>query len=200
MTLKNLNNSFSFPDDFYEALCFLTVAELKFLCQKVGVSAVGKKGDIIARLRTYFKTGETVSLPAIPSASKAQKGKESLLSPETLILKGVYKNDLKTRAFMKTLVGDDFHFTAFGQDWIKERWIVGNPPTYGEFARFWRGEKTRRQRQKAQPKEEWAYLNFTQQYLEMNPQATRQEITQAWEQERQRKVQLVKDYFNAHCV
>ncbi len=61
-----------------------------------------------------------------------------------MILKGSYKNDLKTRLFFKNIVGDHFHFTAFGIDWINEKWMEGNPPTYRDYATMWQSEVDRR--------------------------------------------------------
>lgn len=62
--------------------------------------------------------------------------------------------------FLKKLIGDYFHFTAFGVDWVDERWMDGNPPTYQEFVDMWRAEYKRRQETPANPKEEWAYINL----------------------------------------
>ena len=56
------------------------------------------------------------------------------------MLKGGYKNDLKTRIFFKSIIGDYFHFTAFGIDWLKEQWMKGEPPTYKKFADMWTKE------------------------------------------------------------
>ncbi|XVN42631.1 MAG: hypothetical protein RCG15_08655 [Candidatus Rickettsia vulgarisii] len=57
------------------------------------------------------------------------------LHPNTLMLKGSYKNDLRNRQFFKQLIGEHFHFTAIAIDWLNDRWMQGlpPPPTYQEF-------------------------------------------------------------------
>ncbi len=76
----------------------------------------------------------------LPAVSCASKGLKSDLHPEALILSGPYKNDLRTRNFVKDLVGEHFHFTAAGIDWIRACWERGKPPTYKEFADWWQAE------------------------------------------------------------
>lgn len=94
---------------------------------------------------------------------------------------------------MKSLVGNHFHFTAFGQDWIKERWLARKPPTYRQFADFWQKEYKARQKKPAAPKKEWAYINFTRALIQKNPNATRKEISAGWKKERLAQVQKAKD-------
>jgi hypothetical protein len=173
------------------SLAFLNVKELKTIALKLFISEKGKKGQIIARIIYFAKTGEKQKLPQIPKKSYAVRGVDYPLNPNSLILKGAYKNDLKTRLFFKKLIGDYFHFTAFGVDWIDEQWMDGNPPTYQEFADMWRSEYKRRQETPANPKEEWAYINFVQQYLNINPTTTRDSLTNAWKIERQKNKEIV---------
>jgi len=178
--------------ELFDALHYMHVSELKEVCTQLNLPLQGKKGDLIHRIQTFVQTGQIVILKSLPDVSKAQKGVEYPLLPETLALYGSYKNDQRTRAFMKTLVGDHFHFTAFGQDWMKERWQAGNPPTYREFAEFWQAEYVRRQTKKASPKQEWAYLTFIQKYLAEHPQASKNTIVVEWEKVRTLKVNKAK--------
>lgn len=168
------------------ALHYLHMTELKDLCKKLKLPTFGKKGEIIRRICRYLKDGTILQKPIIPEISKA-KNLKSKLTPSSLILKGSYKNDDATRKFMKTLVGNHFHFTAFGQEWIQNRWMRGNPPNYSEFAAFWKLEYEERKKRKASPKQEWAYLNFIQTYGKKYGTATQQEIVKAWEQERKKQ-------------
>ena len=111
----------------------------------------------------------------------------NLLDKETLMLKGAYKNDLKTRLFFKQLIGEYFHFTAFGIDWLNDRWMEGKPPTYQEFAEMWHKEYEKRKKTPVPPKEEWAYINFVQNSLSISPTASQESINHAWECERQKQ-------------
>lgn len=175
-----------------EALYYMNMEELKQACEELELSVIGKKRDLIHRMLTFIQTGKIVKIKPIPALSKAEKGREYPLSAKTVILYGAYKNDLKTRLFMKKLVGDYFHFTAFGQDWMKERWYAGNPPTYAEFADFWIREYNHRKISKANPKQEWAYLNFIQRYTKQHPQTSKDSMMAAWKKQRAEKAAVAQ--------
>ena len=175
------------------SLLYLHVAELKDILLQFKLPIDGKKIALIQRIIHFFETGNVLHNPKIPEISKARPGMNYPLLSETLILKDAYKNDLVTRMFFKKLIGEYFHFTAFGIDWINERWFVGNPPTYKEFADMWQAEYARRKNSKASPKEEWAYINFTQKHIEANRNASHDEIVGAWNAERARHVAIVRE-------
>jgi len=168
-----------------ESLYYLKVKELREIVEKLKLSNKGRKKQIIKRILYFIKMGKELVEPQIPVISCAQAGKIYPLSSETLILKGSYKNDLKTRLFFKKLVGDHFHFTAFGIDWLNERWLKGNPPTYQEFADMWIIEKEKRKKNKKSPKKEWAYINFVQNFLKAYPNSSHKVLTSAWNLERE---------------
>lgn len=167
-----------------KALLYLHVGELKGLCLEMGVHDKGVKGVLISRVLHFVRSGEAITEPVIPAVSKAKRNVAYPLHPETLMLKGAYKNDLETRLFFKQLIGEHFHFTAFGIDWLNDRWLKGEPPTYLEFAEMWKVEHAKRKQLGSTPKEEWAYINFAQNLVRLNPQATRDEIIKGWDIER----------------
>lgn len=176
-------------EELKKDIYFLNMGELKKLSRLLNLSEVGKKKDLIQRILIFLETGKVFKARVIPEDSKAKWGVSYPLSSETLILYGNYKNDHATRLFMKTLVGDHFHFTARGQDWIKERWLEGKPPTYAEFAAFWSHQYENQK--KGPPKQEWAYLNFVQGYVHKFPKSKKPEIMEAWKKTREEKVQRV---------
>lgn len=141
----------------HDALHYMNMAELNDVCSELKIPHVGMKATIIARIMYFLETGKILTEPIILDISRAKKHQVVLLRPESLILYGTYKNDLATRLFFKKLIGEHFHFTAVGHDWIKVRWLEGNRPTYQEFADFW--EEARRLN-KICPKQKWAYLSF----------------------------------------
>jgi hypothetical protein len=100
---------------------------------------------------------------------------------------------LATRNFFKQLIGSHFHFTAQGIDWLREQWLKGTPPTYADFAREWQAEYERNKTQKRAPKQEWAYIRFVQEYMHLYPQASKSEVTAAWNAQRQKYVKTVQD-------
>jgi len=120
--------------DLKESLFFLNIKELKELCVKLSLAFKGKKIELINRIVHFVEHVEKLITPKFPQNVYAKKGTNYDLSPNAYILKNAYKNDLKTRMFFKNIIGDHFHFTAYGQDWINYRWLNGNPPTYQEFA------------------------------------------------------------------
>ncbi len=171
-------------------LPFFMVGELKDICEKFRLPTTGQKGNLIARILHFLATGTLKAEPQMPAYSRAPRGQRQPLTPHSLILFGDYKNDLVTRMFMKTLVGNHFHFTAFGQDWMKERWFEGNPPTYGEFAQFWQNEYTKRKKSEGSPKKEWALLTFVLAFKKKNPGVSREIVCAAWYEERLRQVSM----------
>lgn len=173
-------------------LYYFHVNELKEVCEQFKLPSSGKKKDLILRLLSYLKSGKKQELIGFPDSSRAEKGGKYPLQPKTKIVIGAYKNDLDTRMFFKKLIGDHFHFTAFGIDWINERWKKGDPPTYQEFALFWEKEYESRKIQKVKPKKEWAYLNFVQQCLKEHPEFSKAQVIKAWKFERNSNVEKAK--------
>jgi len=176
-----------------KALNFMKMEELRTVLRKMELPDKGKKVALIERIMHFIKTGETKKVLTFPAASKAQKGIVYPLHPDTLMMRGAYKNDLKARMFLKKLIGNHFHYTAFGIDWLTQRWLDSNPPTYQEFADFWQEETARRKKQKVGPKQEWAYLNFIKAFLTRYPNAERDDVMQAWEQVRNDNVKIARD-------
>lgn len=174
-----------------ESLMFLRVDELKDIAFRLSLVDKGNKMAIIMRILHFLETGHKLITPKFPEKSYSKRGMVYLLGKNELMLKGAYKNDSKTRIFFKKLIGDHFHFTAFGIDWLNERWMEGDPPTYQEFAQMWQEEQQKRKEMPVAPKEEWAYINFVQNFLLNSPAATRENINNAWKCERQRRKALI---------
>jgi hypothetical protein len=169
----------------------MKMAELKKVCKKLKISDAGKKAQLIKRIVIFIQTGRVMPLPKIPASSRVQNYPIQNLEPHALMLYGEYKNDAKTRAFFKKLIGSYFHFTAFGIDWLNDRWIQGKPPTYQEFADYWIKEKKQRILKKAKPKDEWAFIKFMQCMKKEEPNATKDDLMHAWKRLQANKAQLV---------
>ncbi len=177
--------------ELHAALLYLKMNQLKLVCERFALDSSGNKIALIERITTFINTGKKIISPVMPEKSKAKRRDHYPLAPQTVMLYGAYKNDLATRVFFKNLIGNHFHFTAYGIDWLNERWMAGNPPTYAEFAQFWKEEHLRRKTSKPQPKEEWKYINFTQEYISANPHASKDEIMAAWKDEQEKMVQKI---------
>ncbi len=168
------------------SLVFFHVSELKDLATNLSLLDKGNKMALIMRILHFLHTGKKLTVPKFPENSCAKRGQIYPIDLSSLMLKGSYKNDLKTRLFFKQFLGDHFHFTAFGIDWLNERWMHGNPPTYQEFAEMWQDEYKKRKNMPAAPKEEWAYINFVQKFLANSLEVSRESVNHAWECERQK--------------
>lgn len=179
-------------DVLFEALYYMNMQEIKDLCKIYDLPCQDKKGIIIDRIKHFMQTGEVLPKKKVPPISFAKKDVTYPLKPNTLILKGAYRNNLKTRKFFQTLIGELFHFTAFGQDWILDRWQRGKPPTYIEFAKYWQQQYVHRKKSVAKPKQEWAYLSFMQRFQKNQPLASKVQATVAWEKTRAEKVAKVR--------
>lgn len=180
----------------HKALLYLNMQQLKTICKRYTLDTIGNKGDLIERIITFIANGKKISVPSLPDASKAQQGKTYPLAPKTLILSGSYTNNLATRNFFKKLIGDHFHFTAYGNDWLTSRWMSGNPPTYQEFADYWENERVQRTQKKPNPKKEWAYINFLQDFYTQHPKAQKSVAMAAWKTKQQEMVELVWSMLN----
>lgn len=178
--------------ELFPALLYLNMSELKNICLHFKLPTQSEKIKLIESIKVYLTTGSITEQEQIPAISKAKPKTTYPLAPETMILKGSFKNDLKTRIFLKTLIGDHFHYTAYGIDWIKNNWVQGTPPTYAQFANYWQEEYLARQITKAPMKAEWAYLNFLDRYQKQHPTASKTQAIAAWKIERAAQVEKVK--------
>ena len=175
-----------------EALSYMHVDELKSQLEQLELSPKGfNKNELTERLIHYAVTGKELPPLKIPAISRAYRGAPNLFEPKGHMLYGSYKNDLATRNFFKQLIGKHFHFTARGVDWLRERWLEGNPPTYADFAAEWQAEYERNREQKRPPKQEWAYIRFVQEYMQRFPKASKKEVNSAWEVKRQDQIKKV---------
>ena len=182
--------------ELFAALLYLNMRELKSICLHFGLPTKSEKIKLIENIELYLTTGKITLQEQIPTASKAKPRTTYPLAPETMILKGSFKNDLQTRIFLKSLIGNHFHYTAYGIDWIKDHWMQGTPPTYAQFAIYWQTEYQARQTIKAPMKVEWAYLNFLDRYQKQYPTASKSQAIAAWKIEREIHVAKVKEMLN----
>ena len=166
---------------FYDALHFMKMSELKKGCLLISLPHSGNKNELIIRIMNFIQTGHITQLPKMPPQSLAKNRPPQSLIPSGLMLYGAYKNDAKSREFFKTLIGNHFHFTAFGIDWLNARWHQGNPPTYQEFALYWIDETQKNKHEKRPPKKEWAYINFLQRMQRDNPLKSKDELMAYWQ-------------------
>jgi len=170
-----------------DALHYMQVAELKQASLMLSLPDTGKKTELIERILVFIKEGQIKTVSLFPAQSRAKNYPFQALSLSSLILHGSYKNDLKTRNFFKQLIGPHFHFTAFGIDWLNNRWLQGKPPTYQEFADFWIQETHRRKQEGTTPKDEWMFIRFIQKMKKEEPASDKEYLMEIWKQLQKQK-------------
>jgi hypothetical protein len=178
--------------NFLNALNYLTTIELEELCSTLALPATGSRDQVIARIYRRVTTPPPSTTTLLPQVSLAKPGASYPLRKETLILKGSFKTNAATKNFLQKLAGPEFSFTPFSQDWISQQWQKGSPPTYDAFARYWKQEHARRQERIETPREEWAYETFKQQFSLKYPNATKQELADAWNILREKQCELAR--------
>jgi len=117
------------------ALLFFIMQELRQSCMQYQTPSKGTKMLLIERIVRLYDTHGILAEPTVPDCSKAKHGQHY-----ALMLKGADKNDLRTRLCFKKWIGEYFHFTAFGMDWLNARWLAGEPPTDKAFTIMWTAE------------------------------------------------------------
>ena len=179
-----------------DALYYMKMTELKNACLMLKLPSQGKKIELIKRIMTFVKSGKIIENPKLSEKSLAKNYPAQYLSPDSLMLYGSYKNDARTRAFFKNLIGSHFHFTACGLDWLNDRWLKGNPPTYQEFANYWIEETKRHKLENPKPKDEWQFINFLQQMNKENPPLAKDDLMVKWKQLQASKLNQAKKILN----
>ena len=181
-----------------DALYYMKMDELKKACIMLSLPCKGKKLELIKRIILFVQTGKVTEPLIIPKQSHVSSFHVQQLNANALMLYGHYKNDAKTRAFFKTLIGPHFHFTAFGIDWLNERWAQSNPPTYQEFADYWIAETERRKQAKSEPKDEWQYIKFLQQMQKEQSLISKEELMARWKKLQADKADLAFEILKSH--
>lgn len=110
--------------------------ELQTFCRQNAMSATGSKLEITSRIKTFLETGEIIK-PAKKLRGKSPANKA--LSLGTIITEN-HRCSQHARAFFKTAIGPDFHFSTYIQDFFKNN--VGK--TYADAVSAWHEEEERK--------------------------------------------------------
>lgn len=176
----------------YKHFLYLYVDELRDYCKKLSLQHTGTKIDLIERIMCYVSYGKVLKVNQLPAQSMGNSKIQQEITLDTLMLKNVYKNDMKNRIFFKQIIGNHFHFTAHAIKWLKMRWHQGNPPTYREFIQIW--QKIYDNTYK--PLNEWAYIIF----IQNNKNLTKNELLTEWHKARSFHKQKVENIINNYLI
>lgn len=172
-----------------EAIYFLKVEELKQLIVQLNLGKpTGRKNDLIVTILSHFKI-KAQDHTVLGDYKLPNKHKANVTS-ETHIIPGKYTNGKKSREIFKELIGEHFHFTVYGMEWIKKCWEAEIYPSYNEFSQFWESEYHRR---KSGSDFKSLSTNRRVVFFRANKGLGKVELEAKWELERARNVAIVKN-------
>jgi len=169
----NLNKEISIEDfkDFY-----WLKSELMKFCRESGISSGDGKIEIANRISEYLETGKitkkaTTRKPKLPKATQPIT-KKTVLGIE-------YRTYKEKKEFLKSVIGNRFHFTIHLLNYFKEK---SGEKTYGDLIKEWYKE----QELKKDPnfaKEiapQFEYNTYIRDFMKDNPNKTRNDAIKYW--------------------
>ncbi len=169
----DLNKGISIKDfkDFY-----WLKSELMNFCREIGVSSSGGKIEITNRISEYLKTGKitksaTNKKPKLPKATQP-------ITKETVI--GIeYRTYKEKKEFLKSVIGNQFHFTIHLLDYFKEN---TGKRTYGDLIKEWYKEQELKKDpsfvKKIAP--QFEYNTYIRDFMKDNPNRKRNDAIKYW--------------------
>jgi len=172
-TRPNLTKEISIKDfkDFY-----WLKSELMIFCRELKISSSGGKIEIANRISEYLETGKVtkktiIKKPKLPKATQP-------ITEDTII--GIeYRTYKEKKEFLKSKIGNHFHFTIYLLDYFKKN---AGKKIYGELIQEWHKE----QKLKKDPnfiKEitpQFEYNTYIRDFLKNNPTKTKEIAIQHW--------------------
>ena len=168
-----LNNKISVNDfkDFY-----WLKSELMNFCQEIGISSSGGKIEIANRITEYLETGK-VTKKATTKKIKLPKATKPI-TEETII--GIeYRTYKEKKEFLKSKIGNQFHFTIHLLDYFKEE---TGTKTYGDLIKEWYKEVELKKDPnfKKEIAPQFEYNTYIRDFLKDNPSETKKIAIQYW--------------------
>ena len=169
----SLNKEISIKDfkDFYRLK-----SELIDFCREIGISSSGGKIEIANRISEYLETGK-VTKKATTKKIKLPKATQPITN-ETVI--GIeYRTYNEKKEFLKSKIGNKFHFTTHLLDYFKEN---SGKKTYNDLVQEWYKE----QKLKKDPNfvkkiaPQFEYNTYIRDFLKDNPGKTGKDAIKYW--------------------
>lgn len=137
--------------------------ELLRFCRAQGLPTWGAKEELTHRIDHFLTNGETIQ-SSRPAHKKRRIGVErNEISLETMLTKG-YTNSEINRAFFKSVIGPEFHFTTRFMRFCREH----PEATYGDAVMEWRREREERKTGKVRTEiaPQFEYNRFIRDFFE----------------------------------
>ena len=150
--------------------------ELTQFCKENGIPSVGGKIDIANRIKEYL---ETAKIPTITTNKKEKLPQATTPITKDTVIGIEYRTYIEKRDFLKSVIGNKFHFTAHLLDYFKK---YTGKKTYSDLIFEWHKE----QELNKDPnfcKEilpQFEYNTYIRDFLKDNPTQTRNEAIQYW--------------------
>lgn len=154
--------------------------ELLAFCRAQGLSTLGSKAALSARIARFLETGQrrAEEAPTAGQRPAPAAGMPLSFTRDSVIGKG-WRCSQALRAFLEREIGPGFHFDGVMRDFIHQQ--AGR--TLGEAIAAW--EAARQVPQKKDIPPQFEYNRHMRAYFEQHPGATRAEALEAWKQSRQ---------------
>jgi len=168
-----LDNKISIKDfkDFY----WLKVELIDF-CRDVGISGSGGKIEISNRISEYLETGK-VTIKTKTKKPTLRKSTQPITKDTVIGIE--YRSYKEKKDFLKSEIGNKFHFTAHILDYFKEN---AEKKTYQDLINEWHKE----QELKKDPNRvkviapQFEYNTYIRDFLKDNPNKTINEAIKYW--------------------
>jgi len=151
-------------------------SELMIFCREVGISSSGGKIEIANRIAEYLETGK-VTKKAATKKTKLPKATQPITN-ETII--GIeYRTYKEKKEFLKSAIGNHFHFTIHLLDYFKKN---TGKRTYGDLVKEWYHEQEL-QKDPNFVKEiapQFEYNTYIRDFMKDNPNKTRNDAIKYW--------------------
>jgi hypothetical protein len=156
--------------------------ELTAFCREQGISRAGSKLEISKRLEVYLITGRVKDDHL---EKKAVIRARSSASPRLDAQIGTdYTSSEANRAFFKSVIGPQFHFTTRFMKYCRE-----NPDkTWGDAVREWQAEREEKKIGTPQPiAAQFEYNRCVREYFVTHPDGTFADVVNAWNEHKKQR-------------
>lgn len=151
--------------------------ELVPFCRACGLSTTGAKADLVSRVEKYL-AGEQVGDYEVKARKRGARIKATPITLDSPLTPG-YRCSEEARAFFKSVLGPQFHFTVRMIKFCREH----PEQTYRDAAEAWKAEREERKSGRAREimtTPVCEYNRFVRAYLADRPGKTLKDAAEAW--------------------
>ena len=150
--------------------------ELVDFCRKIGISSSGGKIEISDRISEYLETGK-VTKKTVTKKPKLQKPTQPITKDTVIGIE--YRTYKEKKEFLKSEVGNQFHFTVHLLDYFKKN---TGEKTYKDLIKEWYRERELRKDPNyiKEIAPQFEYNTYIRDFMKANPNKTRNDAIKYW--------------------